>query len=524
MGDGTLTNTATSPPVPEAAAASTPGLTQRVGAGMAWGQVGRIGEIVLTTAIAIVVVRALAPSGFGTYSLLTNLAGAASIFIPVVGTEALGAVLPRLESPGQRVWLAALVGTLRLATIGLVALVVIPLWSSVSDLFGADFVSVQVLVVTFVYWAGQDLLNTVAGLYSADLDLRPVALWRAAGQLLTLAGLATIELVGVLTVGRTIICVALGYVVAASVLALRLRHVTPEKPQREALRFALRLTPNVWLIGVLTYLVATHLGVLILGAITEDTREIAFYAAAIAVAGRAQLVLVAGWISVMVPSLGAARAAGGLGSVRHAGMRFAELWLIVALPLNLLLVALAAPLVDLLFGAEYATTGELLAWFAALSAIAALAGGPIGVGMLWALDRQRLLVWVRLTVAVLNLGLAVLLVYELDALGAILAAGIAAIATSGVELLLAVRERAIDYPAGMALRIGAAAAVAAALAWACAEELPSGFALAGGLTAGLAAYLFGLRVLRPFGPEHLELLGRVSPRLASSPLRAFARQ
>jgi PST family polysaccharide transporter len=516
-----VTNTANTPPAGPVDAPQPGDLAQRVGAGMVWGQVGRIAELALATAIAVLVVRALEPHGFGTYSLLTNLAGAASIFIPVVGTEALGAVLPRLPGSGERLWLATLVGTLRLAAIGAVGLVVVPLWGVVAETFGVSFVSVQVLVVTFVYWAGQDLLNTVAGLYAAELDLRPVALWRAAGQATTFAGLGAVELLGDLSVGRTIALVALGYVVAAGALAVRLRTVAPSRPGSGMVRFALRLTPNVWLIGVLTYLVATHVGVLVLGAVTASPAEVAFYSAAIGIVGRAQLVFVSGWISVMVPTLGAVRAQGGVAAAKLVAMRFAELWLLVALPLNLLLVALAAPLVELLFGAAYEPAGRLLAWYAALSAITALVGGPIGTATMWALDRQHVLMRVRLGVAVVNVGLAVLLVHELEGLGAVIAVAVAAIATAAVEFGLAARAGAVVYPVALAARATGAAGVAAAAAFAAAAISPA--PIATGAVAGVALYVAALRALRPFGPDHLELLGRISPRLARSPLRSFAR-
>lgn len=498
-----------------------PGLLRRAGVGMAWAQIGKLAELLIVTGIAVIVVRTLAPKGFGTYSLLTNLAGAASIFIPVVSADALGALLPRLRRRPERLGLIGLVAAMRIAVIAVVGALVVVVWNQVGDVFGVGHVSLRVLVVALGYWVAQDMLTTVSGLYTAELVVRPVALWRGGGQLLTLGGVAALALLGEASVGTVLVVVAGGYFVAIAGLVLHLRAVGISRPPRDATRFAIALTPKVWLIGVLSYLVATHVGVLVVGAVSGSAGQVAYYATAIGVLGRAQLVLVAGWSSLMIPSLGAARARSGLDGIRRAGAAFFELWLIVAIPLNLLLAALSVPLVDFLFGREYAPSGGLLTWFALLSALSALAGGPIGVSVLWALDRQSVLVRVRLAVAVVNVGIALALTARYGALGAVIGVGVAGLATSAAEFAIAARGNAVVYPWGFAARITLTAASAAGLGYA--VSLVSPAALLAGAIAGAGTYLVGLRVVRPFGPRHMALLEQLSPRLARSPLRAFAR-
>ncbi len=489
---------------------------------MAWGQLGKVLELGLTTAIAVIAVRVLRPQGFGTYTLLTYLAGAASIFIPVAGIEALSAVLPRVADRRQRLWLAALVAGLRLVVIAAVALALAPLWGSVNETFGLAHVSLRVLLVAVGYWAALDLLNSIAGIYLSELELRPVTLWRTVGLSVTLAGLVALGYDGKTSVGSVLVVVAGGYSIAAAGLALRLRAVgRPERPPAEQVRFVLSFTRTVWPVGIVTFAVATQLGVLLTGALTGSVGQVAYYATAVGVVGRAQYLLLSGWSSLIIPSLGAAHRHAGLEGVRRASRLFMELWLVVALPMNALILAVSVPLVRLLFGETYAPAGGLVAWFSAASIAVALAGGPIGVGALWALDRQGLLLRVRIVVAVVSVALAVVLIDRYAALGAVISAGAAALMTALAEYWLAWRAHAVSYPFGVAARVAGAACVAGVLA---AVVSGGGAAtLVLGVVLGTAVYLVLLWLLKPFGPEHIDLLGRLSPRLARSPLRVFAR-
>jgi O-antigen/teichoic acid export membrane protein len=487
---------------------------------MAWGQAGKLLEVALTMVVAIIVVRALEPKGFGTYALLTNLAGAASVFIPVIGTEALGAVLPRFGDRRQRVWLVGLIALLRLAVIAVIAAVVVSTWNSVGHGLGLGHVSVRVLVVGVLYWIAQDVLNTVAGLYLSEMHIRPVALWRTAGQAFTLVGVSVAAVTGHATVGVVLVVVSLGYAIAAAALAVGVVRTGARAVPRERVRFVLGFTRHVWVIGVVSFALATQVDILLIGALTGSAAEVAFYVAAVGVIGRAQIVFVGGWGSLIIPTLGAALQSRGKVGLARAARLFAELLVLVTLPLNALVLATAYPLVHVLFGASYDRAAHLLVVFTATTALAVPAVSAAAVSALWALDRQQLLARVRIVFAVVNIALAVILIPRHGAMGAVIATGAAAVVSSLVELALALRDGALEYPLAVLLRAAPAAVLAGAVAWAAPDD---GLGLAVALVGGLAAYLAALVVLRPLTSEHLEVLGRISPRLAVSPLRLLAR-
>jgi O-antigen/teichoic acid export membrane protein len=174
-----------------------------------------------------------------------------------------------------------------------------------------------------------------------------------------------------------------------------------------------------------------------------------------------------------------------------------------------------------LFGTEYTRAGELLLLVCAFATITAIFASPPSIAVLWALDKQPLMLRVRIVAAAVNIGLAVPLIEWRGALGAVIATGIAAFLTAVAEFELARRHAAVRIEIGFTVTTLAAGA-AAGLA---------GFALVGFGTAGLVAalvvspavFLGALAIVRPLRDEDLDVLGRIDPRL-SRVLERFTRR
>jgi O-antigen/teichoic acid export membrane protein len=498
------------------------GLARRVGAAMAWGQIGKVVELVLTTAIAIVAVRALSPAGFGTYSLLTNFVGVASVLIPVVTTEALGAVLPRMTDAQRRLYIVLLIALARLAVVVTVSLVAIALWDTFRDDFGLSHVEVKVVAAAAGYWAVQDVLNSIAGLYTSTLHVRAVTLWRAVGQLATLLALGALVLVRGVSVGATIAVVAGGYLIAVAALVAGLSSVgRPRRPERDEVRFALGFTRNVWIIGVVSLAIGPHIYSLLIGAITKDTAEVAFYVAAVGVIGRAQILLLSGWSSLIIPTFGAVLRRDGAVGLARAWNLFTKFWLVVAAPASALMLVLAEPIIHVLFGNDYAPSVRFLQVVSGFGLASAFLAGPPSIGVIWALDRQGLLVRVRLVTTPIAILLSLLLIRRYEALGAVIAGGTALSLTSLAELVIARRAVAFTYPLAFAAWAAAASAAIAAPALVLRPEGAAGAVVATAL--GVAAVVVAALIVRPFGSDDVGALRSVSPRLDNVWLRRLAR-
>jgi O-antigen/teichoic acid export membrane protein len=426
---------------------------------MLWSQGARVVEVALTFGTAVLVVRGLNPAGFGTYSVLTNLAGAASVFIPVITTESLGAVFPRLTTRQERVFLALAVGAFRALVMLLATAVTFVLWSSVAPAIGLSGVPRTLLLLAGGYWLAQDMLNTLTGYFGAELDMRPVAQWRTTGFGVTFVAIVVLAATNDLTESRVLAVIAGGYGLAFLGLAITVARVgRPKTPPASELRHAFGLTKNYWVIGVLSFTLATQIDVLLIGALTHDRRQAAFYSTAVGVVLRAQLLLVSGWTTLIIPTFGHALTSGGIQLLRRAWRQSAQLWLLISLLLNALLFANAADVIGLLFGTPYLAATELLQWVCAFNLVVAFMANPSCVSALWTADRQQILARFRIVSAGLNIGLAFALIPPYGALGAVIATGAAAVAAGAIEFELARRAGVVAYPRRAAVVTAVAAA------------------------------------------------------------------
>jgi O-antigen/teichoic acid export membrane protein len=489
---------------------------------MLWGQGARVIEVGITFATAVIVLRGLHPSGFGTYSLLTNLAGAASVFVPVVTTESLGAVLPRLATRNERVFTTLLVGAIRAGVIVLATIVAFAVWSRLSSLIGLGGVPRFLALLAGAYWISQDLLNTLVGYYGAEIDMRPVAIWRTAGLTATLVAVVVLAATNEFTEGRVLAVVASGYAIAAAGLLTGLRRVgRPQRPPAEELRHTFGLTRDIWLIGILSFTLATQIDILLIGALTNDRREAAFYAAAVGVVWRVQLLLVSGWAALIIPTFGHAFATGGIERLRRAWRHSSQLWLLVSLPLNALLLANARDVIGLLGGSLYLPATRLLQWVCAFNLAVTVLVNPTSVGALWAADRQRPLARFRIASAGLNIGLAFALIPPYGALGAVIATGVAAVTGGLIEFVLSQRLGANDYPVRLGVVTLLAAGVSTIPGFVIGPDDAAQLLLSIGL--GILGYLGVLAVLKPLSHVDVDAAAGMHPRLGGPGLRLFAR-
>jgi O-antigen/teichoic acid export membrane protein len=379
-----------------------------------------------------------------------------------------------------------------------------------------------VLVAAVGYWAAQDVLNTIAGYYSAVLNLRAVTLWRAGGQLATLIGLLAIVGLHVVSVGSALLVVAIGYFVGAAALALGLRSAgRPQRPEMEQIRFVLGFTRNVWLIGAVSLAYTPQVYVLLIGLITKKAAEVAFYVAAVGVLGRVQALLIAGWSSIIIPTFGALHRRDGLAGLARGFRLFTKFWLLISAPMSALLFVLAGPLINVLFGHSYARSVLLLQLVAAFGFVTTFLSPPPSLSALWALDLQRVVVRVRMVSTSIGILVTVFLIYRHGATGAVVGAGATTAVTSAVEFFLAHRAVHFSYPTVFAGWTALASALFVLPAVLIGPHGAVGMMLA--IALGICVITVAAVVIRPFRQDDLDAMRSISPRLGGSLVRMLVR-
>lgn len=351
--------------------------------------------------------------------------------------------------------------------------------------------------------------------------------WRAA----TVAGIVT----GLLSTAGTIAVLALGggitgmFAVEAASSALvlvwtaalarrALDEVAPVASQAPDLRSRTVRIARLASIGAVLELVVWKRSEFFFLAWFADDAELAYYSIAFG-AAFAIVRLPATLAAVAAPAVANLFGAGELERIRRGFGRGLRLLLLAGFPVVALALALGSQLISAVWGAEYARAGDVFLIIAAASI--ALPVADLSYQLLVGLGRLRVPLVIDACAAVVNIGLALLLIPRYGAVGAALANSGAQLAVA-LPLALYVRRLfgPIQWRLPALLRGALAAAVAGAAAFALAEWIGGAAGLAPAAVAGGVVFLGLGIVLRVLPPDDADwLAGALGRRLGPGSAR-----
>lgn len=491
-----------------------PDLSRRVAAGAAWAQVSRLAEVASSLALSLVLIRALGPNRYGQYSFLVNVATVAAVFLslgfPDTVMRFVSIHLALDEIPQIRFLVRRLVLTRVLVYGAGIVLLFALRGAAVSlhlPLIDRFWPAIAFLLV------GQGAIEFSTSYAYARLQSRNVAIARTVGQVVALAFFATVAAFGLTDVFTASLTVAISYLSAAAMLFFRglgevlVRGGAAPTPLRPVAGFA----AGAWATTLATIGLAGQIDVILLGALRQNAVQIALYSVATLVFVKLGT-LIGGWAGTATSSFADIQTRRGTDVSR----RLFDVYLRVSILLSLLvyppIILTADQITRLAFGPAFAPAAPLMVVYGAFWLLSSVLAAGIPLSLLLAFGMQRRALAVRAGTGFLNVVLDILLIPPLGALGAILATGTANVLTHGADFVIAARQVRQGFPAPFAVRVAAAAAIAAAPGL-----LLRPYGLAGSLLAAtlyLVLFLAGLVVLKPIGQDEVELAGRFSPAAA----------
>lgn len=259
-----------------------------------------------------------------------------------------------------------------------------------------------------------------------------------------------------------------------------------------------RDTSSLSALGVINTVVFQRSEVFFLAALSSRS-QIAYYTLAFALISRGLLLLPGAITGVLLPKFaGVADPSSTLGvSTRWLGL--------VTIPLVVMSVALASPIIQVLYGAAFAPAAPVLRVVAVASGVTVLITG--GSSAMVAQGRQNVMLAVGAVGAVVNLALAYVWTKSGGALGAAFAGGVAQALCVGGGVIYLERVLKLRLPWGALGRTVLASILAGACATA-ATALPVApliQLLVGGVTAAIA-YLTGLLMTRALPADEAAFL------------------
>ena len=433
---------------------------ERVIKGVIWGQIGKLFEAGLSLVFTILVVRQLGPGDYGQYGLISSVATVGLLLTGLGVNEILGSQIPKLLAEGKSLaarHLVLQILSLRLGLLGLVVIALIILHNFFAVVFKTpDFNGALVWICLLLLFSGFGELLQV--LFTALLDMQFVTLNRVLGMGLSL-GLA----VGLFawqgpSVQGALIAAVLGWVTVILLALFRLsRRISnwwegsAETPQ--VIRYGL----TVWSGNLLNFGLSIYSSTFLLGILTSDTRQVGFYNAAVLPIGRIWAILVAGMATTMLPTLAEAGSRQGMAGSARVWRAYVSLFVMLLLPAYSFLIVYADPLIRFLFGEAYAPAANLMQIYLGLALLGIPFAGTVTINLFYATRKQGLVLTTSAFGGLLDIGLLLFLIPKFNALGAILADGLAGLATSLFLFVLLKRNLPIlRYPLGFVFKIAGA--------------------------------------------------------------------
>ncbi len=491
------------------------GNVRRVTSAVFWNFFGKTFLLGVRFAESVILVRLLGREEYGLYGSLINLEAIAVLVISLGLESTAGRFIPQFLSEGDTGKVRSLLRMIfRLRALLLIpagALLILGGGTISSTFFHGllpggllDAVFVLVVIVSFhsIFRTFLDTLFHVR--YISVVDAVTQGCYLALTVLLLSSGYG---------LGGVFVALILAQASAALLLWSRFGRALRELPPAGGGKSGVlreRVIGYGWslyLFGILLYVLGKGLDVLLLGTLLGDLVQVAWYMMAFNLAYYSLSVMdIAVSANFIVSLIVEASTAGNRGLLRKIFTGLFEFIYVYALPVAAGGLLLAPAIVRLVYGAENEGAALLMVVFIAAMTIGKLSS--ITSYFLVVLDREKTLVRARLLFGGANLALALYLIPRYGALGAVAATSAVTVGITIFEAVLIGKILAPRYSARFIGRTAAATAAMAAVVGGGAYlwEGPAEVAVPVLVAAGALVYGWGIRTLRPFSPEVVDLL------------------
>jgi O-antigen/teichoic acid export membrane protein len=271
--------------------------------------------------------------------------------------------------------------------------------------------------------------------------------------------------------------------------------------KKRVLKFALIV------VGIMTvqYLSSGQMPVFFIG-LYCPVEEVGFYALASRMATMVLTFTTTAFTLVLTPAIAEQFGKGDMEKIRTIYITSARYLMMVGLPLTAGVIALASPIIVLLYGVDYSPAVapmQILIVQFAFASISDTAGAVV-----YGINRPDLVLKISVVSALLNIGLCILLVPRYGILGAAVACSIPPIVTLPIYVIFAARKVGATWPVWDTLKIILASLIMGLAVYFLQTQLGVALSLALGIPMGIVIYLATIPFLKVVREQDFVILER----------------
>ena len=423
-------------------------IATRMASGLLWGQVLRTVEVGASLLFLIFVVRKLGPSQYGVYGQIINICALSALITSLGFSEALSKYLPKVaaeKSPAAAVSLARrIIGLNMLLVAGFCVILWISRFAIANRLHCTQTIPYWPLVLTL--FAGQSLSSTLAMANVGLMKISRVCFVGSTMNILALCG----AIVGLSAYGPTariaIFASAAAFIIGTLTYFFASRDwLFQSSAETVDMKPVWRFSSNAWLVKMATFAMSGEIMVFLMGLWLDDSKQIGYFNSAYMPLRKLQVLLL-GWTLPVLPSLSELLATRGPKSISMAYRLYTKILIGLVVPVCGFVILNGKPIVSILFGKSFLPAVPSLQIYSGFWLVSSIFGSGLATFVLYSMDKAKTALLIRLVVAALTFVLAYILIFAFKSLGAIIAAGLAMMATAAWEIGIIRKLLSIDSP------------------------------------------------------------------------------
>jgi len=269
---------------------------------------------------------------------------------------------------------------------------------------------------------------------------------------------------------------------------------------------------NAWIIKFLNYFLGRYFDIFILGVYGISKDQISYYNIAFSITLALSFVFTSGFSGVSLTAFSELANKNDRVGIAQGWFIITKFVIFFCVPVFIFVLFYSKQIIILLYSYAFVESANLLRIFGIWFLLSLLIGSGVNVTVLFALKKDKLILYLRFLFGIFNVVLDVILVPKYGATGAIIATGISTFFIILVEFLFAKKYTNFDYPLIYLMKILVASVLALAFL--------ASFAIVTFLHLILISFGFGILFLtiiyfiKPFTLDDMILAQKINPLFA----------
>jgi len=428
--------------------------------GLLWNYLNKLAGYGINFVLIIIIARSLGNYEFGIFSELLTLAALLMVLCSLGLESTLNIYIPKyFDNPAK-------ISYLLRVSFAIIFLFSILIYIMVL-IFGKDVLeavnNVQLakyLNIIFLYVFFQNLAVIAEFVFQSYYRTQLVAIMNLTMKLILVIATYLILFKYDRGIIEVLYAYAITYIMIAIISFAKLKSYILHRPEKFKLTKIFKAGFSVWLTKFLDLFLGRYLDIFLLGFFLIPKEQIGYYNVAFTLTMALLYLVTAGFSGIGLSAFSELESKNNLIAIGNGWLKIMKGILFFLVPLFLFVIFNAETIVNNLFGSEFEKSAELFQIFAPFFLLSLLLGSGLNSTVLYSIHKEKMVLYLRILIGVINLVLDIILIPKYGALGAVVATGIATISIIGLEFSLIKNLIKFQYPFYFVVKLGIASIIA----------------------------------------------------------------